>query len=240
MAPADHRALFLHGLAGKAAVWQPIAAALPGGVAADAPELPWHGTADPAWAHRPDPGRHLVAAVRDDHDVVVAHSMAAMLLVEAYAGGRLRPRPTVLLCPFYRPDPADFDWPTISYYLTEFHRTFSEALRVGETARFPEARREWLARSLRDQVGPYGWTRWFETYLRTPFLDLAAIGAPVLVVSGVDDVAARPEDGRALAKALPRARFELLDGCGHFPMIERPDRLAALVRDFFEESLELT
>ncbi|CCH30529.1 alpha/beta fold hydrolase [Actinosynnema sp. NPDC047251] len=234
------QALFLHGLAGKAAVWDPIAAALPDRFATTRPDLPWHGMADPAWAHLPDPGRYLVDAVWDGHDVVVAHSMAAMLLVECYAQGRVRPRPTVLLCPFYRPDPADFDWPTISYYLNDFHRTFTEALRVGETARFPESRREWLARSLRDQVGPYGWTRWFETYLRTPLLDLGAIGAPVLVVSGVDDVAARPEDGRALAKALPRARFELLDGCGHFPMIEQPDRLAALVRDFFEESLELT
>ncbi|MEU4805216.1 alpha/beta hydrolase [Actinosynnema sp. NPDC023587] len=233
-------ALVLHGLAGKAAVWDPVTAALRGRFATTAPDLPWHGMADPAWAHRPDPGRHVVDAVRDDHDVVVAHSMAAMLLVEAYADGRVRPRPTVLLCPFYRPDPAGFDWPTISYYLNDFHRTFGEALRVGETGRFPPARREWLARSLRDQVGPYGWTRWFETYLRTPFLDVGAIDAPVLVVSGADDVAARPEDGRALAQALPRARFELLDGCGHFPMTEQPDRLAALVRDFFEESLELT
>ncbi len=93
---------------------------------------------------------------------------------------------------------------------------------------------------MRDQVGPYGWTRWFQTYLRTPFLDLSRVDAPVLVVSGVDDIAARPDDGRALAKALPRGRFEPLDGCGHFPMIEQPDRLAALVRDVVDEHLELT
>ncbi|MFI9008444.1 alpha/beta fold hydrolase [Actinosynnema sp. NPDC053489] len=231
------RALFLHGLAGKAAVWDALD--LPPRFAAARPELPWHGMADPAWAHGPDPGRFVVD-VAGGHDVVVAHSLGANLLLECYADGRVPPRPTVLVCPFYRPEPADFDWPTISYYLNDFHRTFTEALRVGETSRFPEAKREWLARALRDQVGPYGWTRWFQTYLRTPFLDLSRVDAPVLVVSGVDDVAARPDDGRALAKALPRGRFEPLDGCGHFPMIEQPDRLAALVRDFFDEHLELT
>lgn len=233
------RALLLHGLGGKPAVWEPVAARLPDRYAAAAPALPWHGMADPAWSHAPDPARFVARLLDPGVDVVVAHSLAANLVAECYADGRVEPRPTVLVCPFYRPEPADFDWPTISYYLNEFHRTFSEALRVGAAAAYPRRHREWLARSLRDQVGPYGWTRWFETYLRTPLLDLVAIGAPVLVVSGAEDVAARPEDGRGLAKALPHGRFALLDDCGHFPMTQQPDRLATLVRDFFDDCLEL-
>lgn len=32
--------------------------------------------------------------------------------------------------------------------------------------------------------------------------------------------------------AVPGARFELLDGCRHFPMVEDPDRVTRLVHDF--------
>ncbi len=88
--------LFLHGLAGKAAVW----GALDLPVTAVTPELPWHGMADPAWSHEPDPGRFVVDAVSAAHDVVVAHSFGANLLLECYADGRVPPRPTVLVCPF--------------------------------------------------------------------------------------------------------------------------------------------
>jgi pimeloyl-ACP methyl ester carboxylesterase len=230
------RVLLLHGLAGKPAVWDPLIALLPEGVEVTNVEQPWHGMSDGTWAHDPDPVRLVVDAVRPEHDVVVAHSFGATLLAEAYATGRVPARPSVLLCPFHRSSVGEFDWPTITYYLNDFHRTFEEAMRVGETARFPEKRRAWLARALRDQVGPYGWMRWFETYLRSPLLDFAEVEAPQLVLSGVHDVAARPEDGRALAKSLPHGRFELLDDCGHFPMLEQPARVAALVHDFLDDA----
>ncbi len=230
------RVLLLHGLAGKPAVWDPLIATLPEGVEVTNTEQPWHGMSDGTWAHHPDPVRLVVDAVRPEHDVVVAHSFGATLLAEAYATGRVPARPSVLLCPFHRSSVAEFDWSTITFYLNDFHRTFEEAMRVGETARFPEKRRAWLARALRDQVGPYGWMRWFETYLRSPFLDFAEVGAPQLVLSGVHDIAARPEDGRALAKSLPHGRFELLDDCGHFPMLEQPARVAALIRDFLDDA----
>ena len=237
------RVLLLHGLAGKPAVWDPLIASLSDvslpDVSYTAVELPWHGMSDGAWAHGGDPVRLVVDVAGPEYDLVVAHSFGAMLLTEAYASGRLPVRPSVLVCPFYRSSVASFDWAAMSYYLNDFHRTFEEALRVGATAAFPESRRAWLARALRDQVGPYGWMRWFETYLRTPFLDLSGVTAPQLVLSGVDDIAARPEDGQALAKSLPHGRFSLIDSCGHFPMLEEPDLVAGLIRDFLD-ALELT
>jgi pimeloyl-ACP methyl ester carboxylesterase len=36
-----------------------------------------------------------------------------------------------------------------------------------------------------------------------------------------------------LAKAVPHARLEILDGIGHFPEVEAPDRVNRLLRDFF-------
>ncbi|MFF2044598.1 alpha/beta fold hydrolase [Kitasatospora sp. NPDC058170] len=227
------RVLLLHGLGGRPSVWHPLIERAGEELELWDAELPWQAmSGSEGWGLNPDPARFLVELVDGRFDAVVAHSYAANLLTEATALGRIAPRPTVLVSPFYRSSVRDFDWSVISYYLNDFHRVFEEALEVGETGRFAKAHRDWMARRLRDQIGPYGWMRFFETYLRTPTLDLGAVRSPLLVLSGERDTAARPADGRALAAAVPGARFELLPGCGHFPMVELPDRTARLVEDF--------
>ncbi|MFQ6854618.1 alpha/beta hydrolase [Streptomyces sp. 35M1] len=235
--PATHddplRVLLLHGLGGRPSVWDPFAARADGRLELWDVELPWRAMADSeGWGSLPQPAQSLVELLQEPYDAVVAHSYAANLLTEAGAAGLVAPRPTVLVSPFYRSSPRDFDWSVISYYLNDFHRVFEEALEVGETKRFAKTHRDWMALRLRDQIGPYGWMRFFESYLRTPFLDLAAVRSPLLVLSGEKDIAARAEDGRALAAAVPGARFELLKGCRHFPMVEYPDRVTRFVHDF--------
>ncbi|MFI6206330.1 alpha/beta fold hydrolase [Streptomyces sp. NPDC051041] len=239
--PAAHddplRVLLLHGLGGRPSVWDPFAARADGRLELWDVELPWRAmTGSEGWGALPQPAQYLVDLLEEPpgqpYDAVVAHSYAANLLTEASAAGLVAPRPTVLISPFYRSSPRDFDWSVISYYLNDFHRVFEEALEVGGTARFAKAHRDWMALRLRDQIGPYGWMRFFESYLRTPFLDLGAVRSPLLVLSGEKDIAARAEDGRALAGSVPGARFELLDGCRHFPMVENPGLVTRLVGDF--------
>ena len=58
------------------------------------------------------------------------------------------------------------------------------------------------------------------------------ITAPTLVLWGADDRLLPPAHGEKLAKLLPNARFQLIDGCGHVPPIEAPDAFAAAVIDF--------
>jgi 3-oxoadipate enol-lactonase len=53
---------------------------------------------------------------------------------------------------------------------------------------------------------------------------LGAIGAPTLVVSGSEDPATPPEHGRAIAAAIPGARFVELAGAAHLGNIERPEQ----------------
>ncbi|MFE0171822.1 alpha/beta fold hydrolase [Streptomyces sp. NPDC059002] len=233
-APADGapRVLLLHGLGGTASVWDRLVRQVGDRLALRDAELPWRGMAATDWSTLDDPGRILADLADSSYDAVVAHSYAAGLLLEEYASGRIAPRPTVLLSPFHRSRAEEFDWAAITYHLNEFHRVFEEALAVGEAGRYPERHRNWLARRLRDQVGPYGWMRYFECYLRSPFVDLDAVRAPVLVLSGERDVATPPEEGRALAAGLPLARFELVPDCGHFPMQERAEHVARLLDGF--------
>jgi len=61
---------------------------------------------------------------------------------------------------------------------------------------------------------------------------LGAVRAPALLVWGDDDKVVPPSAGRAYAKALPKARLEVVKGCGHCVDMEKPDELAKLVASF--------
>ena len=64
----------------------------------------------------------------------------------------------------------------------------------------------------------------------------AKVTAPVLMISGNED-RVNPIDKNAavLAKAMPKARLEILEGAGHLPEVEAPERVNALLRAFFAE-----
>lgn len=64
----------------------------------------------------------------------------------------------------------------------------------------------------------------------------AKITVPVLMISGIED-RVNPIDKNAavLAKAMPRAGLEILEGAGHLPEIELPEKVNGLLRAFFAE-----
>jgi 3-oxoadipate enol-lactonase len=63
---------------------------------------------------------------------------------------------------------------------------------------------------------------------------LASISAPTLVISASDDPATPPEHGRAIADAIPGARFELIQGARHLAILERPDEVVPLILDHLD------
>jgi magnesium chelatase accessory protein len=60
--------------------------------------------------------------------------------------------------------------------------------------------------------------------------ELARIGCPTLLVVGANDRAIRPEDAEKVARRMPNARIEKLQGLGHLAHEEAPERVAALIR----------
>ena len=237
-AGAGGRLLLLHGLANSATVWQGFAEH-DTGFATWAADLPWRGEGVTGWSHRGDlPGwvAEAVAAVPGDGDlVVVAHSFSANLLLallDRDPAVRAGLAAVVLVSPFYRGDPDRFEWSDISRYLNDFHTIMEDGIRAQGGQRLSPGVRHELALRVRDLVGPYGWTRFFQTYLDTPWLRLDRLDLPVLVLSGENDFAAPPGEARALAAALPDARVRVLPDCGHFLMAERPQRFAAEITRF--------
>ena len=64
---------------------------------------------------------------------------------------------------------------------------------------------------------------------------LGGIATPTLVVWGRDDRVVPLECGERYAKALPRARLEIVERAGHFVEMETPDELARLVIAFVSQ-----
>jgi pimeloyl-ACP methyl ester carboxylesterase len=60
---------------------------------------------------------------------------------------------------------------------------------------------------------------------------LRAIAAPTLVIWGAEDIIAPLRSGQALASAIPGARLTVIEGAGHAPQLQFPDRFNPLVID---------
>ncbi len=69
-------------------------------------------------------------------------------------------------------------------------------------------------------------------------LDLSAvligIGNRTLVMAGSEDATTPPSLARELACAIPGARFQEIQGCGHCPQIEQPQAFVAAVEGFLD------
>lgn len=66
---------------------------------------------------------------------------------------------------------------------------------------------------------------------------LASVACPTLVVQGAEDRTWGA--GSAILARIPGSRYVVLDDCGHFPMIEAPDRFMALLGDFLARQVGL-
>jgi pimeloyl-ACP methyl ester carboxylesterase len=76
----------------------------------------------------------------------------------------------------------------------------------------------------------YAW----HPYMYNPQLKhwLGRIAAPTLVLWGDGDGVVTPDYGRAYAKLIPGAQFQLIDGAGHHPEQEQPERFVRAVTGF--------
>ena len=69
-----------------------------------------------------------------------------------------------------------------------------------------------------------------ETRRRNMFSDeeTRGIASPALVLWTSHDPTASPEEGKRIADLIPDARYEVMNGCGHWPQFEDPDRFNAI------------
>jgi 3-oxoadipate enol-lactonase len=61
------------------------------------------------------------------------------------------------------------------------------------------------------------------------------INQPTLVLCGDQDIATPPDLGRELGRAIPGARFSLINEAGHLACIEQPEAMAHQMMEFFRQ-----
>jgi pimeloyl-ACP methyl ester carboxylesterase len=76
-----------------------------------------------------------------------------------------------------------------------------------------------------------------ESQLASVESSLNALDRPALVVWGTDDVYLPVAQADKQRRAFPRARVELIEGGGHWVMLEEPDRVADLVIPFLRDQV---
>jgi pimeloyl-ACP methyl ester carboxylesterase len=94
-----------------------------------------------------------------------------------------------------------------------------------------------LVRESRMRQDPDGYARSCFALADAPAAAVEGIEAPVLLVTGDEDVVAPPQAVRAMAEKLHRARsvrVVVLPRCGHWTPVERPEECARELRGFLE------
>ncbi len=82
----------------------------------------------------------------------------------------------------------------------------------------------------RESTARFAWSPYM--YDRKLIHRLHRIDVPTLVLWGASDRVAAPDYGRAYAGAIPGARFELLEGAGHFPHLDQPEAFSRSIEAF--------
>jgi pimeloyl-ACP methyl ester carboxylesterase len=64
--------------------------------------------------------------------------------------------------------------------------------------------------------------------------ELRGVDKPVLIIQGLDDTQTPPGGSVIMSRAIPGARLEMLEKCGHGVHNDQPDRFVALVTEFMD------
>jgi pimeloyl-ACP methyl ester carboxylesterase len=88
-----------------------------------------------------------------------------------------------------------------------------------------------LLKMLRWGFNPFGtYKRYYDPVLR----GLASIKNPTMIIWGRQDRYTTVEHAQVAAKGLSDSRMEILDKCGHLPMLEKAQQFNALLLDFLD------
>lgn len=98
----------------------------------------------------------------------------------------------------------------------------------------PRSVRGWVKRQMRSTSDELG-LELVSAYSRFDLTGrLGEIRHPTLVIGTRSDDSAPPGQSRRLAELIPEARLALIEDCGHFPMLEKPEELSRALLPFLE------
>jgi pimeloyl-ACP methyl ester carboxylesterase len=153
--------------------------------------------------------------------VACSHRLARLVLVDP-VGIKISDRETPDILDIFNKSPDEVrrrSWHDPGRFAPDFNAMSDEELAV-------------YARN-REALCVYAW----HPYMYNPQLPrwLNRIKVPTLLIWGASDRVVTPDYGRAYSRLIPGSRFELIEGAGHHPEIERPEAFVERVSRFLEE-----
>ena len=237
--------VFLHGLGGNSASWEPQLAVFSSRFRTIAWDLPGFGASDPLPLAEPATGDYGKAfcGFLDVLGIGRAH-----LVGTSYG--------TVILAEFARAWPDRVASLIFACGVTGFGR-----LQASERAALRATRRKELAEigqrrfaetrnaaylgkgapaavvaqvvAIAGSADPAGYLQAYGALTESDiFASLAHLRARALVLSGSDDPIARPADCERVARALSGAEYRCIDGVGHYANLEQADQFNRIVGEF--------
>jgi magnesium chelatase accessory protein len=249
--------LLLHGTGAATHSWRSLMPALARDFTVVAPDLPGHGFT----TGRPLGGLAMPAIARAAGDLlraldlqpvaIVGHSAGAAIAARMALDGIVAPQRIVGLSAALLPFPglAAKLFPSLARML--FVNPFAPYL-FAQMVRTPADAERFLARSTGSRIDAAG-VRCYQALFATPAhcdgaitmmadwdlerlsRDLPRLSVAIRLIHGGGDTAIPPSSAEQAATLIPGAELVALPGLGHLAHEERPEEIAALIRDFMGE-----
>ncbi len=236
---ADAPAIVLiHGLEEGWEVWTEVILVLAGHYRCFCVGCPWQGREGYAWGQVLSTRGWIDRALRLVPVIphaIIAHSFGATATLEWLTYGVPQAlRGAILLSPFYRTHPTDFDWDLFEACRRGFRGIMQQGLEVRQFKNVDQALLGAMTDKVMDRIGPLGFCEFFALFARTPQLDLSTITVPILIVTGAHDLPLTAYGNVELCQGLPQGYLKVVPQCGHFCMLEQPVQLAESMHQFLQ------
>ena len=238
--PAGGRpVLFINALGADLRMWAPLLAHLPAGLRLIRYDMRGHGLSDcPPGPYAMDDlvadAAHLLDRLGAGGAVVVGLSIGGMV-----AQGLAARRPDLVRGLVISNSAARIGTPG------QWRERIAQVERAGVGALAEGVLARWFTAGFRERADIALWRHMLARQTAAGYAACAAalagadltettrgLALPVLVIAAERDGSTPPDLVRATADLIPGARFELIEGAGHLPHVERPEAYGRLLSDF--------
>lgn len=225
--------LLIHGAGGSRAVWPQAVTCHPHARVISL-DLPGHGRSAPPGRRSTNHYASVIEAVVNALDlrdlVIVGHSMGSAIALSATHRGVVTVRGLILMGAGARLPVGDL---LLGGLIADIERAAEFIVDQGFASAPAEVRN-----AVRQEILTTGASTTFGDFLACSRFDLrtqlSTIGVPTLVIAGELDRLTPLRFSQSLVSGLPRARLSILEGAGHFTMLDQPDSVAALTTGFLD------